>query len=189
METVVFFQSSRLISQNLPKQAVLLADISLEDLQNCGIRGFIVDLDNTIVSEDDRYVSPHAESWLAEAKRRGFRCFILSNGKRRHRVEYWSRRLQIPAISPARKPFPFSFYKALAHMQISPQEAIAIGDSRHTDILGAFLLGCRCIQVASLPHPPRWWENLFGGWVQFSCPPEVLLWPLEALAEPEEISL
>jgi hypothetical protein len=189
METVVFFRSPRQISRNLPKKAVLLADISLEHLHRCGIRGLIVDLDNTIVSEDDRYVSPHAEAWLAEAKSWGFQCFILSNGKRRHRVDYWSRRLQIPAISPARKPFPFSFYKALAHMQVSPQKAIAIGDSRHTDILGAFLLGCRCIQVASLPHPPRWWERICGRWVQFSCPPDILLWPVEALAETEEVSL
>jgi uncharacterized protein len=160
-------------------RSIALAAIDLELLQDLGIRGILLDLDNTVISEDDRYLSPNAETWISQAQNLGFKFFILSNGKRRYRVQYWSHRLEIPALSPARKPFPFSFYKALNSMEIQPKQAIAIGDSFHTDVLGAWLSGCHSIQVATLPHPPRWWEKLLGRWVQTPYPRNGELWQVE----------
>jgi len=154
----------------LPRQADNLGSLDLQLLQANGILGVILDLDNTIVSEDDRYLSPGAEAWISKAKQEGLRFFILSNGKRRHRVEFWSRRLDTPAISPARKPFPASFRKALNQMGLKSAQVVVIGDSRHTDMLGAWLVGCPSIQVASLPHPFRWWEKLLGKRVQTPYP-------------------
>ena len=167
-------------SRDFPRQAPTLASIEINLLKSSGIRGVIVDLDNTIVSEDDYYLSPNAEAWIHQAKLQGFKFFILSNGKRRYRVNYWSRRLDISAISPARKPFPFSFRKALKYLQLKPKQVVVIGDSRHTDVLGSLLSGCPSIQVASLPHPPRWWEKLLGEWVQTPYPSDCELWKLDA---------
>lgn len=143
-----------------------LSQINRAELIEKGIRGIILDLDNTIVSEDDVYLSPYSEAWIRDAHKEGFKLFILSNGKRRYRAEYWSSRLNISVISPARKPFPASFRKAINSMQLLPHQVVVIGDSFHTDVLGAFLMKCSCIQVASLPHPPRWWEKILGKWLQ-----------------------
>jgi predicted HAD superfamily phosphohydrolase YqeG len=55
-------------------------------------------------------------------------------------------------------------------MQLQPERVVVIGDSRHTDILGAWLIGCPSIQVASLPHPYSWWEKLFGKYLQNPYP-------------------
>lgn len=155
-----------------PTSVDILASINIDSLTKSGIQGIILDLDNTIISEDDRYLSPYAEDWLIQARDSGIKFFILSNGKRRYRVEYWSKYLDIPAINPARKPFPGSFRKALRFMKLMPKQVVVIGDSRHTDVLGAWLVGCPCIQVASLPHPPRWWEQVFGKQVQNPYPLE-----------------
>jgi hypothetical protein len=144
-----------------------LASIDILYLKQFDIRGFILDLDNTIVSEDDKYLSPGAMEWIQQAKSQRLKVFILSNGKRRIRAKIWSERLNIPIINPAHKPFPFSFWKALSVMKLKPKQVVVIGDSLHTDIIGSYLVGCPCIQVASLPHPPRWWEKIFGKWVQF----------------------
>ncbi|WP_019502671.1 YqeG family HAD IIIA-type phosphatase [Pseudanabaena sp. PCC 6802] len=160
----------------LPSQADILASIDLSCLISFGICGVILDLDNTIVSEDDRYLSPNAEIWIEQAKGNNIKFFLLSNGKKRYRVEYWSARLDIPAISPARKPFPKAFRRAIKHMQLQPKQVAVIGDSRHTDVLGAWLAGCTSIQVASLPHPPRWWEKLLGKYVQKPYPKGLSLW-------------
>lgn len=161
---------------SLPSKADTLASIDLHRLTSMGIEGIILDLDNTIVSEDDRYLSPHAENWIAQAKGLGIKFFFLSNGKRRYRVEYWSHHLDIPAISPAKKPFPSSFRKAMQQMQLTSKQVIVIGDSRHTDVFGAWLSGCRSIQVATLPHPPRWWEKLLGKYVQTPYSKKLELW-------------
>jgi HAD superfamily phosphatase (TIGR01668 family) len=144
-----------------------------------GIQGVILDLDNTIVSEHDRYLSPGAEAWIQQAKQEGLRFFILSNGKRHYRVKFWSDRLDIPAFSPAKKPLPYGFRKALHTLQLAPAQVVVIGDSRHTDKLGARIIGCHWIQVASLPHPPRWWERILGKWVQIPYPKHLELWPLQ----------
>jgi hypothetical protein len=159
-----------------PDQAETLASIDIAHLVSLGIQAVILDLDNTIVSEDDRYVSPYAEEWILQAKDLGLKFFILSNGKRRGRVQYWSRYLDIPAINPAKKPFPDAFRRAMKYMNVTPEQVVVIGDSRHTDVLGAWVVGCLSIQVASLPHPPRWWERLLGKYVQTPYPSAQKLW-------------
>jgi uncharacterized protein len=164
----------------LPRRAYTLANIDIGWLKTCGIKGVILDLDNTIVSEDDRYLSPGAENWIGKAKLAGLKFFILSNGKRRYRVEYWSARLDIPAINPAKKPFPAAFRKAIASMKLQPQQVVVIGDGLHTDVIGAWLCGCCSIQVATLPHPLRWWEKLGGKWVQTPYPKGGELWDFDA---------
>jgi uncharacterized protein len=153
-----------------PKQAQSLSSINIECLITSGIKGVILDLDNTIVSEDDRYVSPQAQDWIDRLKKSEIKLFILSNGRRHYRVKYWSELLDISIINPARKPFPAAFRKAMRYMQLKPKRVVVIGDSRHTDILGAWLVGCPSIQVASLPHPSRWWEKLFGKYLQNPYP-------------------
>jgi len=150
----------------LPRYVHTLAEIKPDLLQHHRIKGIILDLDNTIVSEDDRYLAAHAETWIATAQSLGFSFFILSNGKRQHRVDYWSDRLKMPALSPARHPFPRSFRRAMRSMGLQSSQVVVIGDSLHTDLIGAWLLGCRSIQVASLPHPPRWWEKIAGWLIQ-----------------------
>jgi hypothetical protein len=165
VEGQIFKKTSR-----FHREACTLASIELDWLKSSGIQGVILDLDNTIISEDNRYISPSAEAWLKQAKLQGFKFFILSNGKRRERAKAWSEHLDIPIINPARKPFPFAFRKALNHMQLQPEHVVVIGDSRHTDILGAWLTGCHSIQVATLPHAFRWWEKLLGKRVQNPYP-------------------
>ena len=157
----------------------MLSEIPVDTLITAGIQGIILDLDNTIVSEDDCYVAPRAEDWIRTAQQQGLAFFLLSNGKRAYRVQYWSEHLKIPAISPARKPFPNSFRKALRHMNLSPQQTVVIGDGLHTDVIGAWLSGCASIQVASLPHPPRWWERIVGRWVQVAYPTQQEIWPFK----------
>lgn len=166
---------------SFPGQADTLASIDIFEFERLEFRGIILDLDNTIISEDDRYLSPYAEEWILKVKDLNIKLFFLSNGKRSYRVEYWSERLNIPAIHPAKKPFPFAFCKAIKLMKLSPNQVVVIGDSRHTDILGAWFVGCRSIQVASLPHPPRWWEKLFGKLVQIPYPKDRELWEFQAL--------
>ncbi|MDZ8183965.1 MAG: YqeG family HAD IIIA-type phosphatase [Nostoc sp. ChiSLP02] len=175
-------QASHILQKRhkLPRRVHLLAEIEIARIQSCGIKGIILDLDNTIVSEDDCYLSPWAEDWITKAKLAGLEFFILSNGKRRYRVKYWSHRLDIQVISPAKKPFPKAFRQAIAYMRLEPKQVVVIGDSLHTDVLGAWLSGCHCIQSSTLPHPPRWWEKLAGKWIQTSYPDDYEIWDFDA---------
>jgi hypothetical protein len=176
------FKPQKWAGMRLPRRVNTIAEIDLQALHTCGIQGIILDLDNTIVSEDDRYLSPGAEDWIKQARHLNFQLFILSNGKRRYRVRAWANRLKLGAISPAKKPFPIAFQKACRVMQLYPQQVVVIGDSWHTDVLGARLLGSHWIQVASLPHPRRWWEVLLGRWIQYPYPKSYQLCPFHPSA-------
>ncbi len=161
--------------------AEVLAEISLEMLHCHDIQGIILDLDNTVVSEDDRFLSPKAEEWIQQAQLFSFQLVILTNGKRKQRVHFWSDRLKIPAIHPAGKPFPKAFYQALRKMQLKPHQVVVIGDSFHTDKVGAWIVGCPMIQVASLPHPKRSWERVIGRFVHRAYPRDRELWTMTDL--------
>ncbi|MEH2054269.1 YqeG family HAD IIIA-type phosphatase [Nostoc sp.] len=167
--------------QKLPRRVRILADIEIDQIKINGIKGIILDLDNTIVSEHDRYLSPWAEDWITKAKLAGLQFFILSNGKRTYRVKYWSHRLDIQAINPAKKPFRRAFSQAIAYMQLQPKQVVVIGDSLHTDVLGSWLSACHCIQCTTLPHPPRWWEKLASKWVQIPYPDDCEIWDFDAV--------
>lgn len=162
----------------------LLADISLSDLKESGFSGMIIDLDNTIVSEDDQWISSNVFAWIRQAKSQNFSLFILSNGKRSERVKYWSNYFDIPALSPARKPMPWAFHRALKKMKLQASQVVVIGDSFHTDVVGAWLVGCQVIQVASLPHPARIWEKYIGHMVHRPYPKHRSLSPVQPLVRP-----
>ena len=164
------------IRQRFYRHYARLSYISIDDLIKQDIQGIILDLDNTVVSEDDRFLSPYAEQWLQEVRVKGLSLFILSNGRRRQRFLYWSERLKIKGISPAHKPSPWVFRRALQALALQSRHVVVIGDSCHTDVLGGWISNCHIIQVASLPHPPRWWEKLLGKWVQTSYPMHEELW-------------
>lgn len=149
---------------------IVLSDVDIDWLKELGIKGLILDLDNTIVSEDDRYLSPRVEAWLNQVKESGIQIFLLSNGKRQTRFQAWKEHLNLSGIHHARKPFQSGFQQALRSMDLRSHEVIVIGDSFHTDVLGSKLSRMKSIQVSSLPHPKRWWEKLIGTYIQKSYP-------------------
>ena len=156
-----------------------LSTISMKWLRENQIKGLILDLDNTVISEDDRYLSPGVERWLQQVQDSGTQIFLVSNGKREARFIAWKERLHLPGVHRARKPFKSGFNRALRSMNLHPHDVMVIGDSFHTDILGAKISHLRCIQVASLPHPKLWWESLIGAYIQKPYPQDYPLDPNE----------
>ena len=144
----------------IPTSLPYLTALSLADCYQAGIRGLLLDMDNTLVSEDDKYFTPHLASWLQEAKRLGIKLFLVSNGKRAQRFAFWCSFWGISGICNARKPTHKGIITGKNTLELSENQIILIGDTWPTDILGGKLLGIKTIQVASLPHPPRFWEKI-----------------------------
>ncbi len=77
--------------------------IPLDRLRRRGIRGLIVDLDNTVVPWDEREPSPALQAWVDDVKRAGFGLCLLSNNLT-VRVEHFAAALGVPGIPHAGKP-------------------------------------------------------------------------------------
>jgi HAD superfamily phosphatase (TIGR01668 family) len=125
-----------------------LAGISLDELAAAGIRGLIVDLDNTLVGFRAETLAEPDAAWIARALARGFRIVLVSNNFNA-RVTRIGTALGVPTVPNALKPLPRGFLRALALLGTERSATIVIGDQLFTDVLGAKLCGLRAI----LTHP------------------------------------
>jgi uncharacterized protein len=126
-----------------------LSSVSLEDLSAAGIAGIIVDLDNTLVGYGQDHLAVDDAAWIAAARARGFRICLVSNNFT-GRVERIARQLDVPAISSALKPLPRAFALALRELGTPKERTVVVGDQLFTDVLGAKLVGLRCILTEPL---------------------------------------
>ena len=129
-----------------------LTGMPLAGLAKSGVRGIILDLDNTLVATRCEDVPAATERFLAEVRGLGLSAVILSNGSA-ERATRLGKLLGLPAIGTARKPFGMGYRKALEILGMQPEQVVAIGDQFLTDALGAWHQRIRVVLVE--PLTPR----------------------------------
>jgi uncharacterized protein len=137
-------------------QVETVADVTPALLQRLGVRGVLIDLDDTLIASDADDMSPAAADWLASLRAAGLRLAILSNGERT-RVHRLAERLGLPAFALVGKPFWFAFRRGLAALDTPRSATAMVGDQLFTDMLGANCAGLTSILVrpltpGKLPH-------------------------------------
>jgi putative phosphatase len=149
-------------------QVPTIYDIDLDALRARGIRGVILDLDNTIVPWGAREVGPRLPLWIAAARAAGLRLCIVSNNMG-SRVTSIANRLGLPVVTWALKPRRRAIRRALLVMGTTPDATALVGDQLFTDILGGNRLGLHTILVRPqgqrefvLTRLVRWLERLLG---------------------------
>ena len=121
-------------------------DIKGEELKGAGIRGMVVDLDNTLVPWNVADAPEKVEQWLRTIVRSGIKIVIFSNNNE-DRVRNFAEPLQIPYIYRAQKPLQHSFKKVAHMMGISSGQLAVVGDQLLTDMLGGNVFGAYTILV------------------------------------------
>ncbi len=135
-----------------------ISQIDYARLRADGVRGVIVDLDNTLVGYRSLEPDPADAGWVARARDNGVRIIMVTNNG-----TPWARtvaeRLAIPIVPNARKPLGRGFRRALELLALPRENVVVIGDQLFTDVLGAKLFGLRVILVDPLvKHDP--WNTL-----------------------------
>ena len=120
--------------------ATRLHEIPLEELWALGLRGLIVDLDNTIVGFHASELAAEHLAWVDEAHQRGFKIVMVSNNFS-GRVSAIAAQLKVECIPNALKPLPFGFLRALKRLGMRRREVAVVGDQLFTDVLGAKICG------------------------------------------------
>ena len=146
-----------------------VAEVQPQDLKARGIRGVILDLDNTLVPWHKEEMAAEVTAWLQALQAEGFKLCVLSNSILSRRSERIAERLGCPNVRMARKPSRSGFHRALAAMGTTPAATAIVGDQMFTDILGGNRTGVYTIMVQPI-HPH---EFAYTRYV--SRPPERLL--------------
>lgn len=133
-----------------------IQQITPEFLAARGLRGLLVDLDNTLVPYGSYGDHPEMTHWLKETAGAGIQLYLLSNATKK-RASIWLSRLQIDGIGMAGKPNPNAFKQAAAQLKLLPYQVGMVGDQVFTDVLGGNLAGLHTILVRplndnALPH-------------------------------------
>lgn len=123
-----------------------ITDVKAEDLRRLGIRGILLDVDNTLTTHDNPNLTDGVRAWLNSMQEEGFLLLIVSNNSE-ERVSPFADKIGLPFCAHARKPLPYGYRKAAESLGVSKKECVAIGDQIFTDILGANLFGIASIML------------------------------------------
>lgn len=137
-----------------PDQVILgnVTQIDLHALWAQGIRGFIFDLDNTLMEPHSKTfaIREDVADWLAALSEKGFRSFLLTNNKREAYSKQAAAVLNMPVIWYAAKPNPEKFHQALSMLDLPVSQVAVVGDRPLTDIWGGQRIGAYTILVEPL---------------------------------------
>ena len=126
-----------------------LFEITIDHLHSKGIRGIIMDLDNTLVRRDCDCVPDNVNGWLKAMRESGLGlCIVSNNGL--ERVQKLAGPLAIPAVHRAVKPLSYPFLRGTEILGTTPEQTAVIGDQIFTDVLGGNLQGMYTILVVPM---------------------------------------
>lgn len=160
------------------QQARTVLDIDLDSLRRAGVRGLLLDLDDTLVPADSSEASAEIRAWL-DRTRETFELHIVSNNRNRRRVEDLAAELGLPGVHRARKPFDRGFRQALKHLGLLPGEVAVVGDQLFTDVLGGRWLGASTVWVRPLSSERIWLRKCMRVLEESILPPDPQMVPRE----------
>ena len=120
--------------------------VTPEYLSSLGIRGLILDIDNTLVTYDDPVPTERVAGWLDAMHDAGIQTAFVSNNHR-ERVEEFCRGLGCFWLSDAGKPSRKGLFAAMEHMGTDASSTAAVGDQVFTDVWAAKRCGMRSYLV------------------------------------------
>lgn len=119
---------------------------SADFLFEIGVRGIILDIDNTLEPYENALPGERVVVWLLSLKEKGIKAAIVSNNNAK-RVSLFNSVLGLPAYAKAAKPFKKNLCKAMRDMNTDTANTILMGDQIFTDVWAARNAGIRAILV------------------------------------------
>ena len=126
-----------------------VTDITPETLRAAGVKGVVVDLDNTLGGYDDPLPPREVVSWARSIVAAGFRLSIVSNNSHKKRVRAYGEALGVPWKRLSLKPMTFKLRAAAREMGLKRREVCNVGDKVWNDVFGGRLAGMKVILVTS----------------------------------------
>ena len=121
-------------------------EVTAEFLVSLGIRGVLLDIDNTLEPYENPEPTERVIEWLNSLIESGIKVAIVSNNNK-ERVERFNKSLGLVSFYKAKKPFKKNLMLAMKKIETQPENTAFMGDQIFTDVWAARNAGIRAILV------------------------------------------
>lgn len=121
-------------------------DASAAFLLSIGVKGIVLDVDNTLEPYENPTPGVHVVAWLDSLRAVGISAAIVSNNGG-DRINLFNEHLGLPVYYKAKKPFKKNVLNAMRDMGTDKTNTILMGDQVFTDVWAAHNTGIRAILV------------------------------------------
>lgn len=149
-----------MLKRFFPKQfSNSIFEIDFGELYKMGIRGLILDVDNTLVTFDVPKPTEKITSLLNELTEQGFKICLFSNNSEQ-RMKIFNESLKLNAIHRAGKPGRKGINRAIALMALRHEDVVLVGDQMFTDVWCGNRCGIHTILVKPIAQRDEWTVKL-----------------------------
>ena len=151
-----------------------IKDLDPEDLKSIGVRGVLLDLDNTLLPWKSHEMPKETIEWVEKCRAAGLTLCLVSNTRNLTRLRDMADMMGMPAVAPAKmKPSRSGFLQALKILEVEAGEAMMVGDQMFTDVWGGNRAGIRTIWVERMANREffgtkfsRMAERILSSWIR-----------------------
>ena len=133
-------------------------EVTPEFLASLGVRGLLIDIDNTLAPYEQAEPDEKILSWLAALSENGIGYAFISNNSSDERIKLFNKNIGAVAFARSGKPFAKKNIDcALSSLGASRENAAFMGDQIFTDVCAGKFNGMRAILVPPIKDK----KNLF----------------------------
>ena len=126
--------------------------ITPELLIDKGLKGLVLDVDETIVPVGRKQLDPEVQAW-AKTIQMAVPLSLVSNNVGYERIKKIAEGMEVPFIASAGKPSRRKLRKAAVEMDLPFEQIAMVGDRLFTDVLAGNRLGLFTILVQPMLEP------------------------------------
>ncbi|MBO7393071.1 MAG: YqeG family HAD IIIA-type phosphatase [Abditibacteriota bacterium] len=144
------------MSGNVYIPDVVAAKVTDIDPAELGVKGILIDLDNTLLPWKDSVVSEEVRQWAAKVMAGGVGICLVSNTHNPRRLRKIAADMGVESIYSAWKPLRGGFKRGADILGCKLEECAAVGDQLMTDIKGGNRAGCLTVLVRPVDKKEFW---------------------------------
>jgi len=131
-----------------------IVDLHLDIITERGLKGLVLDVDETLVPMTVSAASDELQDWVNEVRSQ-VQIWLVSNNTSRTRISAIAKALDLPYMSGARKPSRRKLRQASEAMELPVEQVAMVGDRLFTDVLAGNRLGMYTILVEPMVDPDK----------------------------------